>query len=172
MTLVLKEIKNRVFTIAVILSILLLTSCDNSGINQIKDPGVTFDYEKFKTKKRAWENANIENYSYEYFSSGFTFEHIIVYLENGVYYSSDSLENSMLLEYEKSITDIYDYIEERYITENSQDNSASDFYLTKIEFKYDNVYQYPEYVKYDYYISENIAVDGNFGFSILNFKIN
>lgn len=132
---------------------------------------VEFDYNRFKSEKLAWETSNIKNYSYEYFSSEFTFEHVKVYVENGKYLRSDSLDNSFKGEYKKSITDIYNNIEQRYIGENSQESSSTDFYLKKIDIEYDTIYHIITRVNYDYYIPENIAFDGNFGFSILNFAI-
>lgn len=156
----------RIKLIAVIISTLVFNSCDKVQTNLIE-----FDYNRFTSEKLAWETSNIQNYSYEYYSSGFTFEHVKIYVENGKYLRSDSLDNSFIGEYKKSITDIYNNIEQRYIQENSQERSSTDFYLIKIDIEYDTIYHIITSVDYDYYIPENIAVDGNFGFSILNFTI-
>jgi len=63
----------RIKLIAVIISTLVFNSCDNAQTNKVE-----FDYNRFKSEKLAWETSNIQNYSYEYYSSGFTFEHCIL----------------------------------------------------------------------------------------------
>ena len=113
----------------------IIISCDRPKINKIN-----FDYDQFKTQKLAWESSNIQNYTYEYYSRGFTFQHVKVYVEDGIYNRSDSLENSWIREYKKSITDIYNEIEQKYLSENGRDISSSQEYLTKIDIKYDAIY--------------------------------
>jgi hypothetical protein len=130
--------------------------------------GVQFDYEKFKTEKRLWGNAFISNYSYQYYSSGFTFEDVQVEVKDNFVISSTPLNNSMLSEYNKTINDIYSDIEKQYLLAKDKISPDWEMYLASINVIYDSNH-IPASVSYGYNIPAGLCVDGNFGFSIINF---
>jgi hypothetical protein len=67
-----------------------------------------------------------------------------------------------------SIDKIYESIESLY--NDQQGAKKSDFYYTDILVEYDKVNHIPIQIDYGYYCSPYLEVDGNFSFSISNFK--
>lgn len=144
-------------------TLLLVASCN------LFDSGVQFDYAAFQSQRDEWRRLAVSNYAFDYYSSGFSYEYVRVYVSNGSYAVSVPYADSMRQSYDQSLEDIFDEIESRYLKNNGQFHWSSEMYLTGIEVSYDPVYHFPTNVYYKYYIPDNLAVDGNFGFSILNF---
>lgn len=130
--------------------------------------GIDFDYEKFKNEKKLWINSNNTNYSYEYYSAGFTFENVQVTVNNNVI-TSVPINDSMIDSYNKTIDNIYAEIENRYLLSKDKIYPDWEVYLIGISITYDTN-NFPTKVSYSYHIPVGLAVDGNFGFQIKNLK--
>lgn len=133
--------------------------------------GLQFDYEKFTSEKEAWTSAQIQNYSFEYYSSGFMFEDVMVIVENGIYKESVGINNSVMTEYPKSINDIYAELEAFYWGNVDTIYFDTELYVTSVKIEYDSNH-IPAKVSYESHIPIGMCVDGNSGFSIKNFSVN
>lgn len=150
----------------VVLSVVTMSSCIGPYFDAFD-----FDYESFKTEEAAWYASGRGDYSYEYYSAGFTLEHVKVDVVGGEYASSAPIGSSAIGSYAKTIDDIYAEIEAAYVANKDAAKDVGEGYMTGIEVKYsaDHV---PVSVAYGYWFPPWIMVDGNFGFSILNFARN
>lgn len=156
------------------LLLFILTGCNLDSSNKDKETEksnkeISFDYETFTYHKNAWIRSDIKNYSYTYYSSGFSHWYAEVFVENGEFIRLNEYENSNSMEfYKDTMTDLYNSIEEIFHSERDND----DFYITSIRVEYNKDNNTIKSVDYDYYKSPKIEVDGNFSYSISNFIIN
>ena len=133
---------------------------------------VKFDEKTYLTQKQLWQSSNIQDYRYEIFSHGFSIYHAEITVENG-----DFKEEVLLNEDASSIIPNYTTIDKIFesigsVFYNYQGSQKSDYYCTEISVEYDKVNHIPIQVRFEYYVSPDLAVDGNYQFDISNFSTN
>jgi hypothetical protein len=162
------RIKN-LWAVILVIAALAGVSCasDNTQYGDLK-----FDYTTFKSEKSNWQALDIKDYTYEYYSAGFFYYHLLVEVEDGEYKNSSPLTNSELDIYTNTINDIYTKIESDYLSEKNKLRPDYELYLKEIDIEYDVDFHFPHKVSYIYHIPEGTEVDGNPWFRITNFTAN
>lgn len=145
--------------------LLLLTSCS------LLRGEIKFDYDKFKSEKAAWENAGISDYSYDYYHWGLfkVKENVQVQVSGNLVVSFVPINNSQVDTFNKTISDIYGEIENRYLSVKGKIYPDSEVYLTGISVTYSS-YHVPVSFTYEYYVPPGtLDTDSSYVFEVRNF---
>jgi hypothetical protein len=134
-------------------------------------PCVRFDYDTFSANKAIWEEHNLQNYRFDYYSSGFYLDHFRVYVVGGEYSTSEPLSESISEEYPMTINDIFTDIDDFYLENRGKVQLFTDSYIKRITVFYDPDYGFPAEVQYQVKAAPGIAVDGNSNYRLENFTI-
>ena len=131
-------------------------SCDDNDSSR----KVKFDLDEFNTNRDKWEALDLQNYSYEYSNSGYSYSgissNISIQIINGEEAEVIALvENGIQDADQYLIDDLFEQIFSRFPTDGSADVSNST-YLKEIKVVYDENYNFPSEVHYLYYIPEDM----------------
>jgi len=145
-------------------------SCDEDDTVNID-----FNEDAFVENRDKWNQLNLQNYSYEYSNSGYSYsgissnigikisdgevESVVTLVENGIQDADEYLIDDLFAEIESAFED------------NTNKELTSDVYLRKIEVVYDEEYFYPVEVHYIYHIPEGIVGIWNMHQYIKAFKL-
>ena len=146
-------------------------SCDdNDSCRKVK-----FDLEEFNSNRDKWEALNLQDYSYEYSNSGYSFtgiaSHISVQIINGEEAEVIALvENGIQDADQYLIDDLFEQIFSRFPTDGLADVSSST-YLKEINVVYDENYYFPSEVHYLYYIPKDMVGIWNMDHFIKKFEV-
>lgn len=148
-----------------------IISCDKGDTS----PKVRFDLEKFNTNRDNWEALNLQNYSYEYSNSGYSFtgisSHISVQMTKGEESEVVALvENGIQDPDRYLIDDLFEEILNRFPDDGMADISSST-YLKEIKVVYDETYHFPSEVHYLYHIPEDMLGIWNMHHFIKKFQV-
>lgn len=126
---------------------------------------INFDKRLFDENYNKWKSLNILNYKFTYSSFGFySYSIDIIVKNNNVVYCNYKGEC-------KNIDGYFNEILSFYYKHNGKSYTDQEMYYTDIIVKYDKDYGFPECWYYKYYCPDNLAVDGNFSFTITNFDL-
>jgi len=149
----------------------IIISCDNEDDSKI----VVFNEGEFLSNREKWNNLKLQNYSYEYSNSGYSYtgisSHVKVIVSNGNEISVSELKENGIQDPDKYIiNDLFEEIEAKYQTDGMLDES-NEVYLEKIEIQYDGQFYYPIEIHYIYHIPDGMVGVWNMHQYISNFAI-
>ncbi|MBI9059048.1 MAG: hypothetical protein JEZ01_14885 [Labilibaculum sp.] len=147
---------------------IVFVSCDKENNT------VDFDKEEFQANRDQWNSLNLQDYSYEYSNSGYSFSgiasHSKIEIVDGEVEKIEALvENGIQDADNYLINDLFEEIAAKYPTIGRKDNS-SEVYLEDIRVKYDETYHFPTEVYYIYHIPEDMVGIWNLRQYISNFE--
>ncbi len=155
---------------------LLLSSCLSTGTE--KKNNLDFDISVHKEQQKQFQDSRPESYSYIYYSSGFLLYHFRAFV------SGDSVDSLVDLSEQRSgdslwgpniqhyhIDSVFKEISDTYTRNNGIETEGKDYYITEILCSYDSEWHFPTRYSYSYYSAPYIEVDGNFGASISDFRV-
>lgn len=150
---------------------LCVISCDD----QNDTVSVDFDEAVFVENMDKWNELNLQDYSYEYSNSGYSYSgiasHSKIEIVDGEVEKIEALVENGIQDADKYIiNDLFEEIAEKYPTNGCKENS-SEVYLEEIRVKYDEKYYFPTEVYYIYHIPEDMVGIWNLHQYITNFEI-
>lgn len=150
---------------------LCLISCDDKN----DTVGIDFDEDAFVVNLNNWNQLNLQNYSYEYSNSGYSYSGIasnigieivdgevdvlVALSEDGIQDADSYLIDDLFVEIQSTFED------------NEDRKLTSVVYIKKIEVVYDEEYFYPKEVHYIYHIPEGMVGIWNMHQYIENFEV-
>jgi hypothetical protein len=142
---------------------------------------VDFDYKEFQKQKSLWNSTKPDNYQYrlEYLNNGFSTPiKTLIFVENGNYKNQLpdlTTEDGYISKsnYDLTITEVYERIEEEYQRYNNSYQTKKYDYLKKIEILYDTENHIPIIIKRYYFIPANVADAASYAeTNISEYKVN
>ncbi|MRT94509.1 DUF6174 domain-containing protein [Ancylomarina sp. 16SWW S1-10-2] len=134
-----------------------LISCDNEDDTVCVD----FDEDTFVENLNNWNQLNLQNYSYEYSNSGYSYSGIasnigIVIVDGDVDTLVALTENGIQDADSYLIDDLFAEIQSTFV-DNEDRKLTSEVYIKEIEVVYDEQYFYPKEVHYIYHVPEEMV---------------
>ena len=127
----------------------LFVSCDKEEDDSVRRE---FDIEELQANRVAWNNLNLQNYTYEYSNSGYSYSGIASYIKVEVTNGNDVLSTALV---ENGIQDADQFVIDSLFAEIESEYSnsilsevSSDVYLKEINVVYDEDYFYPKEIHY------------------------
>ncbi len=131
-------------TIIVLLMLFtMISSCQKESLEQF-----TFDYDTLAENREMWKSLEMKDYAYELFNSNVNANvTYIMVVENGILKAAYNNGAPTAINNFEAITFdlIYSFLEATYSSASSENIMLRDF-----EIKYDELYYYPEYVRFEF----------------------
>ncbi|MCZ4695849.1 hypothetical protein DWB61_13745 [Ancylomarina euxinus] len=154
------------YSIILLILTIAYCACDDDPSRKVE-----FNQEEFRTNRAKWEELNLQNFTYEYSNSGYSYSgitsHISVEILNGETENITALVENGIQDADKYlIDDLFEEILNRY-----PDDGLADSSLKEIKVKYDKDYHFPTEVHYIYHIPEGMDGLWNMHQYIKNFEL-
>jgi len=148
--------KSTYLFLILVFSVFILSCDDDDSSREVK-----FDLEEFNINRDKWEALNLQNYSYEYSNSGYSFtgisSHISVQISSGEESEVIALVRNGIQDPDNYlINDLFEEIFNRFPADGLADVSSST-YLKEIKVVYNENYHFPLEVHYLYYKPEDMV---------------
>ncbi|PKQ61446.1 hypothetical protein BZG02_15955 [Labilibaculum filiforme] len=136
----------------------LFVSCDEEEDGNVRKK---FNIEELRTNRAAWDKLNLQNYTYEYSNSGYSYSGIAsrikVDVSNGNEVVPTALVENGIQDADQFVIDsLFAQIEAKY-TNDLLHEETGEVYLKEIKVLYDENYFYPKEIHYIMHMPEEMV---------------